>query len=169
MKVKEIPHGQYFIAKGSYVCDSYNNIIARKVSEKIVYLNSSEIICSVVGTSNFFDEAESWGNIDVKPIDFQTAILYLVQECINVPPEKKREYPSDKMQVANLRVGEFFLYNNVVARKFNRHAIVCLTDTYPNKGVFANVWSAVSQLAEPVIPLTMHQAVLYLTQQLVQK
>ncbi len=157
MIVKEIPHGQYCMPKEA----AYNKIVARKVGNEVVYFSSFANIYKGVGSSFFHGEI-SWGDIEVEPISFQTALLLLIQECTKNPPEECNN--QEEIKLEHLPIGEFFLvfrdYTKIVGRKFCYDKVAFLTDD----GI---VSSCINNIQFLVTPITMHQAVIRLTQQLI--
>jgi hypothetical protein len=146
-KIKDFKKGQYFKC-GNTVCRYFN-------THDIVFFSHPNLI------NKFVDDAA--GNKEAEPIDFHTAVLLLVQECLAFP-----EVPEINLQVPmkELKDGQYFflldtkgllLPNNKIAR-------VCGNRYFRLQEEPTAYWNGINQTL--VQPLSFHQAVLLVLQQL---
>ncbi len=148
MKVRELQFGQYF---------QYGDVIARKIGDMIVFLNGT----SLDSCSNL---VKHWENVDVTPIDFQTVVALLVKECMGNNQIVEDPNPDAKVDATTLKPGQFFISNDTIGLVYTNLLCCYLTEG-------SGCWDYIADTEfnaefNGVIPISMHQAVLYLAKQL---
>ncbi|MCK9463022.1 MAG: hypothetical protein M0R80_25650 [Proteobacteria bacterium] len=144
-KVKELTFGQFF------QCE---DIIARLLGGFVVFFNSKLILHNQISCC---DSYENWKEENVTPIDLQTAVLLLVKECL-ITNDAVPEIDYTKVDATTLKPGQFLLHERV-GLVFNNESVCYLHE---------DGWDDLKDLHQ-VVPLTMHQAVLLVAQDLVGK
>ena len=150
MKVKGLKHGQYF------QCGS---IIARYVTPSgneplVVYFNDKSTIEVETDCKDFFDLASHWENIEVNPIDFQTAILLLVKECLQTNQYETLDPHESK--ATTIPRGQYFIQGDRVGRVFADKVFYLQVSE-------CGCWNYAARI-DAVTPVTLQQAVLFLAQ-----
>ncbi len=144
MKIKELQTGQYF---------QWGDIIGRKITSwKSAHSNVSIAFLN----SHYVD---NWEDMDVTPIDFITAVALLAKECMGNNQIVEDFNPDSKVDATTLKLGQFFLTYHSVGFIYQEQKCCYITEGQ------SGCWDYVAELHE-VIPLTMHQAVLYLAKKL---
>ncbi len=152
MKVKDLKHGQYFQCGGiicRYLFD--NNPI-------IVYFNEESI------GGRFSDPASFWEDTEINAINFQTAVALLVKECME--KNKYKVYDEFQSKPTTIPQGQYVRIETNISRS-TKIGRVCEDDKlfYLQKDLYG-VWDYAKNI-QLVTPITFPQAVLYLTQQLI--
>jgi hypothetical protein len=159
MKVCDLQNGQFFHTKVNFKSDDIPGIVARKVDDNAVYLNSQKIVKKQAGTGGFHDSVRAWGNIEVEIIDFPQSLILLAQECLYIKEDQPFFDPNERVEAATLELGRYFITENGnVGRIFQPDRFVYLKQ--------GSVWDYTSKIPLPVVPLSMQHAVLFLAQQL---
>ncbi|MCK9463023.1 MAG: hypothetical protein M0R80_25655 [Proteobacteria bacterium] len=151
MKVKGLKHGQYF---------QCGNIVARYVTPSdneplVLYFNDKSTIKIETECTDYFKLAAFWENVEVTPIDFQTAVLLLVKECLQINQYETLEPHQSK--ATTLPRGQYFMERERVGRVFEDKVFYLQQSE-------CGCWNYAGRMTEPIIPVTIQQAVLFLAQ-----
>ncbi len=151
MKARELNDGDYFQSPAGYPVT--NRMIGRKMDDELHYFD----VDSIKKNHTISDTVKEWGEMEVELIDFQTFLFLLAEQCTqqNQPIEeinKENTIPKE-----TLEKGQFFIDPNddAIGRRFDTTVVYWTPTSAASRDTFPYM------SAKNVVPITLHQAVLF--------